>query len=128
MQFRQKSDIIAKDVVEQLRDLVLEPLNKRNCKAADVQRAATKRRDAERLTKVAPPGVYQDATRQAMADLRSISDEFANADAIPEKIRGLATSIMVGIVFTNGLAGRSQDRILRKRCSHDILTQRVGRS
>jgi hypothetical protein len=109
--FQKSNDAKAVGFLTQLRDSVLKPLHKKSAGAKTFSANAKKVKDSYKIEKMAPPDEIKKAVHAAMVDLASLSAHFAEQESIvmPARAKQVANAIMVGIIFNNQFAGRSQE-------------------
>ena len=99
-----------------LRADVLKPLCKRTLKARAIDENRLREEDAERLLKLPKPEVLREAIREAMIDLHHVWEACRARGAPALYHKGIANTIMLGLVFCNSYAGRPGEWTRLKRC------------
>jgi len=83
---------------------------KKNVSKKHKERMITKNAaDAARLAKMAPVDELKRHVRQAMLDLGKIHKTYVGKDSLPPMLHLAANTAIVGIIYSNGFGGRSQE-------------------
>lgn len=95
-----------------IRQFLLESLSQRKKVLSKQKKFGSirkRQRDAARLAALPPVPVMKAAVRQAMIDIRLVTDHSLAVEHFPAKLHTAATAMMVGIIYLNGFAGRSKE-------------------
>ena len=95
---------------------VLKPLCRRTLKARAIDENRLREEDGEKLRKLPKPEVLREAVREAMIDLHHVWEECRARGATTLYNKGIANTIMIGLVFCNSYAGRPGEWARLRRC------------
>ena len=99
-----------------LRADVLKPLCRRTLKARAIDENRLREEDAERLLKLPKAEVLREVVREAMIDLHHVWEDCRARGAPTLYNKGIANTIMIGLVFCNSYAGRPGEWTRLRRC------------